>query len=95
MMKEMGHKQKTVRKLLEESRRYIYGLVRDAKLLGIKNKSVAASALLRIYSNPTVWFKLVPMIYCPDSIYLPLFRFKKKASALARSLKRKISSAAN
>lgn len=95
LMKEMGHKQETVRKLLEESRRYIYCLVRDAKLLGIKNKTVAASALLHIYSNPIVWFKLVPMIYCPDSIYQPMFRFKKKSSALARSLKHKISSTAS
>jgi glycosyltransferase involved in cell wall biosynthesis len=93
-MEEMGHDRKIPKKLLEDSRRYIYCLVRDAKLLGINNKSAAAKALLQIYSNPTVWFKLVPMIYCPNIIYLPLFRLKKKASTIARSLKHKISAAA-
>lgn len=88
LMEEMGHEPKTVRKLLGNSRRYIYCLVRDAKLLGIKNKSLAARALLRIYSNPTVWFKLVPMIYCPDAIFRKLYTFKKSVSSRTRGIER-------
>lgn len=89
-MKEMGHDKKVVRDLLEDSRRYIYNTVRDAKRLGIKKKSAAALKLVRVYSTPTVWFKLIPMIYVPDAIYQPLYRFKKRASALARRLKQYI-----
>jgi len=87
MMTEMGHDKKIVRQLLKESRRYIYNLVRDAKVLGIQNKSKAARSLLDIYSTPTVWFKLIPMLYCPDGIYQPFYRVKKRASAFARSLR--------
>jgi abequosyltransferase len=87
LMKGMGHDQRTVKQLLEKSRRYIFNLVKETKRLGLKDKTGAAKALISIYNTPTVWFKLLPLIYCPDIVYVPLFRLRKKVSSLARSLR--------
>jgi len=91
MMEDMGYNRKIVKELLNKSRRYIYGLVSDAKNTGIKNKPDATRKLLLVYRNPTVYFKLLPIIWCPDFIYKPAFRFKKKVSMKLRAIKALVS----
>lgn len=69
MMTEMGHEKNLVRKLLNESRRYVLDTVKQAKRIGIQNKRDAARNLLQAYNTPKVWLRFVPLIYMPNSVY--------------------------
>lgn len=69
MMADMGHEKSLVRKLLKESRRYVLDTVKQAKRLGIQHKHDAARNLLQAYNTPEVWFRFVPLIYMPASLY--------------------------
>lgn len=69
LMRQMGHDQQLIKKLLKQSERYVLDTVKKAKRIGIDNRHQAAKNLLMAYNTPKVWFRFIPLIYMPASLY--------------------------
>jgi len=89
-MESMGYDRTLPRMLLKKSRRYIYGLVIASKLAGIQEKLHIAGKLISFYPTPTVFLKLIPVIFLPDRLFLTMYQIRKSTTRWLQNLKRRI-----
>jgi glycosyltransferase involved in cell wall biosynthesis len=89
-MRKMGHRPDIIRWLFRDVRKYTFRTITVAKLLGIKKKSIVAKKLVANHNGLAVWFKYLPIIYCPDSLFRRLYFFKKGISSKTRVIERSI-----
>lgn len=89
-MREMGYDPKIIRWHLRPDRRYAYDAIPRAKLWGIKNELTVAKQYIAIHNSPVLWFKWLPVLFCPDPIFRKLYPFKKAVSAKTRVIERKL-----
>jgi len=87
-MKKMGYDPSIIRWLIRDTRRYTFYTIPNAKLVGLKNKSIAARRLIKIHNSPALWLKWLPVIFCPDSIFKHLYPLKKRISSKTRNIER-------
>lgn len=89
-LKELGYSSNMVKLLIKPARRYAYDTILIAKLAGLKNKRWAVKKLVGVYNGPLLWFKWIPVILCPDSIFKKLYFLKKGVSSKTRIIERKL-----
>lgn len=69
LMNSMGHDERIIKELLEQSKSYVLNTVKKSKVIGIKEKTNAAKNLIQAYNSPIIWLKYIPIIYMPNFIY--------------------------
>ncbi len=87
-MKDMGYSTKLVDWYLRDDRPYVYDAIPRAKFWGIKDRGSVARKLVHVHNSPVLWFKYMPIIYCPDAIFRKLYTFKKSVSSRTRGIER-------